>query len=55
MIGQGGYITAGPESLEDYFQKGALFGQKAALNLRYVEFAKTVLEHLKVCHIWLMK
>ena len=22
-----------PESLEDYFQKGALMGQKAALNL----------------------
>ena len=25
------------ESLEDYFQKGALLGQKAALNLRYVD------------------
>ena len=37
MIGQGGYITAGPESLEDFFQKGELFGQKAALNLWYVD------------------
>ena len=25
-------IAAGPESLEDYFQKGALFGRKVALN-----------------------
>ena len=25
-------MTAGPESLEDYFQKGAFLGQKAALN-----------------------
>ena len=29
--------AAGPESWEDYFQKGALFGQKAALNLWYVD------------------
>ena len=29
--------TAGPESLEDYFQKGALLGQKASLNLWYVD------------------
>ena len=29
--------TAGPESLEDYFQKGALLGQKTALNLWYVD------------------
>ena len=27
------FNAAGPESLEDYFQKGALLGQKAALNL----------------------
>ena len=26
-------MSAGPEYLEDYFQKGALFGQKAAQNL----------------------
>ena len=26
-------ITAGPESLEDYFQKGSFLVQKAALNL----------------------
>ena len=25
--------AAGPESLEDYFQKGALSGRKVALNL----------------------
>ena len=31
------YNTAGPESLEDYFQKGALLGQKADLNLWYVD------------------
>ena len=46
--------TAGPESLEDYFQKGALLGQKAGLNLlrQYqTKFAKTVPEHLKVCHM----
>ena len=30
-------LAAGPESLEDYFKKGALFGQKAALNLWYVD------------------
>ena len=29
--------AAGPESLEDYFQKGALLGQKAALNLWNVD------------------
>ena len=29
-------IAAGPESLEDYFQKGSLLGQKAALNLWYI-------------------
>ena len=28
--------AAGPESLADYFQKGALLGHKAALNLWYV-------------------
>ena len=28
---------AGPESLKDYFQKGALLGQKAAQNLWYVD------------------
>ena len=27
--------AAGPESLVNYFQKGALLGQKVALNLRY--------------------
>ena len=31
------HITAGPESLEYYFQKGALLGQKAALNLWYID------------------
>ena len=31
------YKAAGPTSLEDYFQKGALVGQKAALNLWYVD------------------
>ena len=30
-------ISAGPESLDDYFQKGALSGQKAALYLWYVD------------------
>ena len=30
-------LTAGPESLEDYFQKGAFLTQKAALNLWYVD------------------
>ena len=30
-------IAAGPESYEDYFQKGALLGKKAALNLWYVD------------------
>ena len=30
-------ITAGPTSLEDNFQKGALLGQKAALNLWYID------------------
>ena len=29
--------AAGPESLDDYFQKGALLGQKEALNLWYVD------------------
>ena len=27
----------GPESLENYFQKGALLGQKAGLNLWYID------------------
>ena len=44
-MNKGGIYPAGPTSLEDYFQKGALFGQ----------FVKTVPEHLKVCHIWLIK
>ena len=43
--------TAGPESLEDYFQKGALSGSKSgtkSLVLIYqAKFAKTVHEHLK--------
>ena len=30
-------MTVGPESLEDYFQKIALLGQKSALNLWYVD------------------
>ena len=30
-------IEAGPESLEDYFQKDAHLGQQAALNLWYVD------------------
>ena len=30
-------FQAGSESLEDYFQKGELLGQKAALNLYYVD------------------
>ena len=30
-------VAAGPESLKDYFQNGALLGQKAALNLWYVD------------------
>ena len=48
--------TAGPESLVDYFQKGALLGQKVtSLLRRYQAFVKTVPEHLKVCHIWLIK
>ena len=29
--------AAWPESLEDFFQKGALLGQKAALNLWYFD------------------
>ena len=29
--------AAGTESLDDYFQKGSLLGQKAALNLWYVD------------------
>ena len=28
-----GFYAAGPEYLEDYFQKGALLGQKVALDL----------------------
>ena len=28
-------MSAGPESSDDYFQKGVLLGQKAALNLRH--------------------
>ena len=46
--------TAGPKSLEDYFQKGALLGQKTGLNLWKVytrPFSKTVPEHLKVCQL----
>ena len=39
-------IAAGPESLVDYFQKGALLGQKVVL-----KFSKTFPEHLKVRHI----
>ena len=34
-------ISAGPESLEDYFQKRALLGQKAALNLWCVDTKDT--------------
>ena len=30
-------IPAGPESSEDYFQKGTLLGQKPALNLLYID------------------
>ena len=30
-------IAAGPQSLENYFQKGPLLGQKVALNLWYVD------------------
>ena len=30
-------FSAGPESLEEYFQEGALLGQKAALNLWNVD------------------
>ena len=33
-------ISAGPEYLINYIQKGALLGQKAALNLRYVDTKK---------------
>ena len=29
------YTAAGPESLEDYFQKGALLGQKAGKKVHY--------------------
>ena len=49
--------TAEPESLEDYFQKGAVLGQKATLNVWYVDTrpnSQTVPEHLKVNHIWLI-
>ena len=42
--------AAGPESLGDYFQKGALLGQKAALNIWYLD---TRPNSQKVCHIWL--
>ena len=31
------FSAAGPETLEDYFQKDAFLGQKAALNLWYVD------------------
>ena len=31
------FKAARPESLEDYFQKGALLGKKVALNLWYVD------------------
>ena len=31
------FYAGGPKSLEDYFQKGALLGQKEALNLWYVD------------------
>ena len=44
--------TAGPESLEDYFQKGALVGPKSLVHRYQAKFAKTVAEHLKVCHIF---
>ena len=51
--------AAGPESLEDYFQKGALLGRKVGLNFwvrrNQAKFANTVPEHLKVYHIWLIK
>ena len=49
--------TPGPKSLEDYFQKGALLGQKAKYLVRQFQakFAKTGPELLKFCHIWLIK
>ena len=50
--------AAGPTSLEDYFQKVALLGQKAALNLWYVDTRpnsqKLFPSIFKVCHIWLI-
>ena len=50
--------AAWPESLEDFFQKGALLGQKAALNLWYFDTRpnhKNCSRALKVRNIWLMK
>ena len=47
-------VLAGQQSSEDYFQKkGALLGQKAALNLWYVETRTD--SQKQVCHIWLIK
>ena len=48
---------ARPESLEDYFQKRCTFGSKSGTKslVPQAKFAKTVPEHLKVCHIWLIK
>ena len=34
---KGLHSAAGPESIEGYFQKGAILGQKAALNLWYLQ------------------
>ena len=50
--------TAGPKSLEDYFQKVHFWVKSGNTFLvcRYqAKFAKTVPEHLTVCQIWLIK
>ena len=51
--------TAGTESLEEYFQKGALFGSKSGtkslVGRNQAKFSKTVPEHLKVWHTWFRK
>ena len=51
-------ITAGPTYLEDYFQKGAHLGQKATLNLWYVDTRpnsqKKCSRAFEGSHIWLI-
>ena len=45
--------AAGPEPLEDYFSSKS--GTKYLVRHYQVKFGKNASEHLKVCHIWLIK